>query len=351
MYRSVFTSDSRTDRDVSKCADLRASERAGRLIRRVAVLSLLAVVVAAPAGAETTGPGAAPAKRDWDLMLFGFGWLSSVKADLAAGDATVELDESIVDLIPQLTWAVAGGVDARYRDFVFGFDALGQQIQMTKRAPARTVALDLLGGAFGGLTATRGASSASVRSTEVMAEAIAGWRAASVPVSRWFEVPSDDPRRIWLDLFGGARYWYWRTELRLSIPPLTVSAASPPAFPPGLRGALGERLLEQIDVPASVVLGGSNAVLEDVVSWTDGLIGVRIGGDLTRTVSVTCRTDVGGFGFGDSSAFSWQVMTGVQWRFLEHWVAALDWRVIGFQRENVDDALLYGAQLGVGYRF
>ena len=60
---------------------------------------------------------------------------------------------------------------------------------------------------------------------------------------------------------------------------------------------------------------------------------------------------VGGFGFGDSSKFSWQVMPGVQWRFSDHWVAAFNWRAMGFSRADVDNVVFYGALLGIGYRF
>lgn len=308
-----------------------------------------------PGNAHATGSASAAdpdAKRAWDLMVFGYGWLSSFKADLSAGPTTVELDESIVDLVPLLTWSVAGGFEARYGRAFLGVLALGQQIQDTQRAPARSFSLEPLGGAFAGLTATRAASSASVRSTEVMAEAVAGWRALSAPVSALFSsAPQDDPRRLWLDVLGGARYWYWRTEVRLSIAPVQVQAANPPPLPSGLRGQILDRILDRLDLPQSIQVGGSNAVFETVSSWTDALIGFRVGGDLTRDVSLTFRADVGGFGFGDSSDITWQVMPGVQWRFTEHWVAAFNWRAIGFDREKVADAVFYGALLGIGYRF
>lgn len=322
----------------------------GRILRTLAMG--LTLLVAAPA-VRAEAPGtAAPAERDWDLAIFGYGWLSSLKADLSVGPITATLDESIIDLVPMLTWAIAGGVEARYQRLLFGLDALGQQVQTTERAPAQTFSLDALGGPFGGLTASRAPSSASIRSTEIMAEATAGWRALWMPVSSVFSsVPADDPRRLWLDLLGGARYWYWRTEVRLSIPPLAIHATSPPALPPGLRGAIAERILSRLDLPRSIQVGGSNGVFEDVASWTDAIVGVRVGGDILRNVSLQLRADIGGFGFGDSSKFTWQVMPGVQWRFAENWIAALHWRAIGFSHGNVDHAVLYGALLGIGYRF
>jgi hypothetical protein len=294
----------------------------------------------------------APAEREWDATIFGYGWLSSLKADLSAGRVTAELDESIVDLVPQLTWVVAGGAQVRYQQLLLDFDALGQQLQITERAPARSFDLDPLGTGFGGLTASRAASSASIRTTEVMAEATAGWRALSLPVSQVFSTSrADDPRRLWLDLLGGARYWYWRTEVRLSVPPVTIDATNPPSLPPGLRGRIAERILSRLDLPRSIQVGGSNGVFETVASWTDALIGFRVGGDVTDTIALQLRTDIGGFGFGDSSRFSWQVMPSVQWRFTDNWVLALNWRAIGFDRAKVDNAVFYGALIGIGYRF
>ena len=301
--------------------------------------------------AEPSDASPAP-EREWEATVFGYGWLSSLRATLSAGPVTADLDESIVDLIPLLTWAVAGGVEARYERLLIGIDALGQQVQTTERAPARTFQLDSLGAAFGGLTGTRAASSASIRATEVMGEATAGYRALSLPVSTLFpSVAATDPRRIRLDLLGGARYWYWRTEVRLSISPVVLSATNPPPMPSGLRGRIAERILSRLDLPQSIQVGGSNAVIEDVASWTDAIVGLRLGGDVTESLSLQLRGDIGGFGFGDSSKFTWQVMPGVQWRFADHWLLALNWRAIGFSHANVDEAILYGALLGVGYRF
>ncbi len=322
-----------------------------RTLTSISLAATLAIaVLVAPATARAADPQ--PAESEWEAMVFGYGWLSSLKGSLSAGSVTAELDESIVDLVPLLTWVLAGGIDVRYQRLVFGLDALGQQLQTTESAPGRTFQLDPLGGAFGGLTATRAASSASIRTTEVMAEAMLGYRVLSLPVSKLFSsVASDDPRRIRLDLFGGARYWYWRTKVRLSIAPVVINATNPPPLPPGLRGRIAQRILRRLDLPSSIQVGGSNAVFEDATSWTDGIVGFRLGGDITERVSLQLRTDIGGFGWGDSSSFTWQVMPGVQWRFADNWIAAFNWRAIGFSHANVDNVVFYGALLGIGYRF
>lgn len=326
--------------------------------RSILVATSLALLVAfgAPAPSRAQGtpgapPSAAPPVPEFDAMVFGYGWLSSFSADLSAGPVTAELDESIVDLVPLLTWTVAGGFEARYQRAFFGAMALGQQIQTTERASAKSIQLDPLGTGFGGVTATRAASSASIRATEVMAEGVAGYRVFWAPASEYFDTAPDDPRRIWFDVLGGARYWYWRNEVRLSIAPVVVQATNPPALPAGLRGRIAERILSRLDLPRSIQVGGSNAIFETVSSWTDAIVGFRVGGDVTKDISVQLRTDIGGFGFGDSSSFTWQVMPGVQWRFAEHWVAAANWRAIGFSRDKVDEAIFYGALLGIGYRF
>jgi len=320
-------------------------------VRRFLVIPALALAIALLPASPVRADGP-PDEPTWDASVFGSLWLSSLKATFDAGPVTASVNYGIDQLLPLLTWGVAGGVDGRYERAVFLLDALGIQLQDTLNAPARTVSLDPLGGPFGGLVATRAASSASLRVTEVMAEAAGGWRALSLPVSSLFtSVPADDPRRIRLDLLGGARYWYWRTEVRLSVPPVDLRLAHPPAGPGGLRGRIFDRVLNHLDLPKSIAVGGSNGVFQDVSSWTDAVIGFRLSGDVTRSVSLFLRSDIGGFGFGDSSSFTWQVLTGVEWRFAEHWNVAATWRAIGFDHRNVDNAILYGALLGVGYRF
>lgn len=183
-----------------------------------------------------------------------------------------------------------------------------------------------------------------------MGEGALGYRALSLPISHLFSsVPDDDSRRFRLDLLGGARYWYFRNTVRLSIPPASITVGgvpAPPALFPRIRDRFG-----RTRIPQTFLIGGSNDVLTSVSSWTDAIIGFRVGMDVSKTVSLAFRSDIGGFGFGDSSSFSWQVLPSVEWRFADNWSFDGAYRVIGVDKGIVSNGILYGFALGIGYRF
>ena len=94
------------------------------------------------------------------------------------------------------------------------------------------------------------------------------------------------PRRtspdFFLDLFGGARYHYYKQEITAD-----VDVATP----------MG-RASEKAD------LGGSK-------DWVEPLIGARIAGKLTDRVMAAVRADAGGFGVGSGSDLTWSVLAGL----------------------------------------
>ena len=110
-------------------------------------------------------------------------------------------------------------------------------------------------------------------------------------------------------------------------------------------------LLGHLKLPGLIALSGINTAIETTTSWVDALIGFRASVDVLRSVALTFRGDVGGFAIGNSSNFTWQAMPGVEWRFAEHWYALLAYQAIGFDKGRASDTILYGLNLGVGYRF
>ena len=305
-------------------------------------------VSAAPATPAVTDPTST--EPDWDVKLIGYGWLASIYADVSAGPVDTTLDVRIGDLIRKITWVVMAGFEVRYQEVLFQMDGLGMQAHDSVGGSQHTETFTPLGGVLGGGVAVVGPADVSLRSTTVMGEGALGYRALSLPLSRLFSsVPDDDSRRFRLDLLGGARYWYFRTEVRLSIPPARITVggiSAPPALFPRIREKFG-----RTRVPRSLFIGGSNDVFTTVTSWTDAIVGFRVGMDVSKTVSLAFRSDVGGFGFGDSSKISWQVLPSIEWRFADNWSFDGAYRVIGVDRNNVSNGLLYGFVLGIGYRF
>jgi len=317
--------------------------------RKRPALGTLLLAIATLAGSRVHAEP--PPEPDWAAQVVGYGWLASIHADLEAGPVKATLDIPIGDVLRSLTWVGSAALEARYHAVLFQMDGLAQQLHDNVGGPGRSVSFAPLGGVFGGGTATVGPAAVSFRSTSVMGEAALGYRALSVPLSAWFSsIPADDPRRFRLDLLGGARYWYFRNTARLSIPPATLSVGGV-AVPPGTVTAIAAQKLGDIRLPGRLLIRGSSDVFTTTTSWIDSIIGFRVGADVTDTVSLAFRADIGGFGFGDSSRFSWQVMPSVQWRFAEHWSFDGAYRAIGIDRRIVSDGVLYGFVLGIGYRF
>jgi hypothetical protein len=109
--------------------------------------------------------------------------------------------------------------------------------------------------------------------------------------------------------------------------------------------------LGRVTLPGLFLRDGVNQSIETTTSWVDAVIGFRASVDLTRTVSFSLRGDVGGFGIGNSSQFTWQALPHFQWRFAEHWAFGLGYRAIGIKKGRADDTIEYGVITGLGYIF
>jgi len=292
-----------------------------------------------------------PPEPDWAAEVFGYGWLASIRADLDAGPVETTLDVGISDILERLTWVASAGFEVRHQAILFQMDGMGIQVQDSVGGPGRTATFAPLGGAFGGTQVMVGPAAVRIRSTLVVGEAALGYRALSVPLSEWFgSLPADDPRRFRLDLLGGARYWYARTKARLSIPPATLRIGGTP-IPPGTVGSIVSQKFGDTRIPGGLLIRGSQDVFTTTTSWIDSIIGFRVGVDVSDSVSLALRADIGGFGFGDSSDFSWQVVPSVDWRVTDHWSLDLAYRALGVDKGHVSNAVLYGFVLGIGYRF
>lgn len=89
------------------------------------------------------------------------------------------------------------------------------------------------------------------------------------------------------------------------------------------------------------------------LTWTDFIVGVRGGVDLTEKWELTGFADIGGFDGGDDT--SWQLYGGANYRFTDHWVGTLGYRYVSIEKSVTSRAALdidmQGPVLGVTYRF
>jgi hypothetical protein len=104
------------------------------------------------------------------------------------------------------------------------------------------------------------------------------------------------------------------------------------------------------------VLGLLSAEREN--KWTDLVVGARTGVQVTDTLGVFARGDIGGFGIGDSSRFSSNVTVGFEYRCCECASLGGGYRWLKIDRENglgrdrfVLDATLAGPFVDFALRF
>ena len=87
-------------------------------------------------------------------------------------------------------------------------------------------------------------------------------------------------------------------------------------------------------------------------SWTDPIVGTRLGVQLTDRLSLQALGDVGGFGAG--SDLTWQAFAGIGYRFHPRWTFTAGYRALAVDFERGDfelDVIMHGPVLGLGFRF
>jgi len=93
--------------------------------------------------------------------------------------------------------------------------------------------------------------------------------------------------------------------------------------------------------------------------WLDLFVGVRLIALLSENIIATVRTDVGGFDFGFSSKFTWNIIANFGWDTGWHgFTPYIGWRTlyVDYQDGSGSDLFRYnvwmnGVQAGLGFRF
>jgi hypothetical protein len=312
-------------------------------IRKILPLVMLATVaLCVPQTAAADSPSGEP---DWEARIFVYGWFPAIYSHPSIGPYTTNINVTTDELFGgHFRWGGAGGVEDRYKDFLLIVDGMAAQFAAGVDRPIRNFPVNP-GGVSG--TVSTGPSEGSLRSTSMMIEGALGWRALSMLLSPG--IP-EDTRRFRLDLLVGPRLWYFRNKVLITVPParVTVGGASVPLTSVMLPR---EVALGRVTLPGLFIRDGVNQSIETTTSWVDATIGFRASVDVTKTVSLGFRGDVGGFGIGNSSEFTWQALPRVEWRFAQHWAVSVGYRAIGIKKGRADDTIEYGALIGVGYTF
>jgi hypothetical protein len=186
--------------------------------------------------------------------------------------------------------------------------------------------------------------------TQSAVRASFGYRALDLPLARLLgHEAKDDPRRLRADLYAGGRSWYVKSEIQVEYPPISVPGLT---IEPSLV-AYPRLQLPDVTIPG-VTFGGAAIHESESTWWVDPLVGLRLSADLTRRLGVVLNGNVGGFGVGSASHWSWEGIALLTWRLGEQWSAAAGYRGLGVDRRAGElqiDAIMHGPVLGLVYRF
>ena len=341
------------------------------------------------------------APDDWAFSLGIYGWLTDITGTLTARSTTVDVDPQIWnDVVRNLDGALMGALEVSYRGRWLGnLDVVGAKLSPhIEHGPASvsfgprtfTRALDPVNLSFpvdtpyGPLEVpvrvdpgvlrvdvprvetSIGPFDIDVKSVMVISRALLGYRVLDTPALELLgHEDSDDPRRLRVDLFGGIRYWYLKTEVDVESPPIRVpefrvtSSVSGGSARVGRGGIPPQTVaLPTVRLPdvefGGTPFGGTDLHQEASSWWIDPVVGLRLGADLSDRVGLVVAGNVGGFDIGSASKFTWEALVWLDWRFGETTSLALGYRALGLDHRKGKaqaDITLHGPLLGLVFRF
>ena len=341
---------------------------------RGSVRLLVAALACACIGAagETRAADGTDAPR-WEWSFTPYLWAQSLKGDVTVGGIQADVDVPFRDIFKMLNFGLMGALEARRGRFFVLFDGMGALLSDELSAgPVRvgfgpaTFQQTRPVGPRGGGSATVtvqiprvetlvGPAKVDVDQTMVIAALAAGYSVVSRPMADLLGGErADDPRRLVVDLYGGARMWYLKTELDLFIPPVTIPGFTI-ATSLALRGPFRGRTIDLggIQVPG-LTTAGIDEDFDATAIWVDPLVGVRVRADLTDRFGVALLGNVGGFGIGSASDLTWEALAAVGWRLNERWTLRAGYRALGVERGSGSkeaNLVFHGPIVGATRRF
>ncbi|MEX2206078.1 MAG: hypothetical protein WEF50_07625 [Myxococcota bacterium] len=236
-------------------------------------------------------PGAAGAgvreKPKYELGLYVWGASVAGDVDTLEGDASAHI--SFSDLWDNLNVALMGRARANFDEFSLVFD--GEYFDLQSDREQRTVRL----GPEGNIEVP---ASAQVKMHMNILELNGGYEIFNVKGP--FSAGPSDERGTVGELYLGARY--------VALQPQII-----------------------------VKFGGARRDIGEWNSWVDGVVGARVGIDLSRTVVLGIQGDVGGFNIGNSDKFAWSQITSLSWDCTDSMTLALGYKFLDIKREPSSD--------------
>jgi len=115
------------------------------------------------------------------------------------------------------------------------------------------------------------------------------------------------------------------------------------AGPNDERGTVGELYVGaryiSLKPTVDVQFGPVSAKIGEWESWVDGVVGARLGIDLSKTVVLGIQGDVGGFNIGQSDKFAWSQITSLSWNCSDSKTLALGYKFLDIKRGIGDSTI------------
>ena len=234
-----------------------------------------------------------PFSGDWSKSFSLYGWVPGIKGDQTLPDGDPLIDLSSSDVLDALDGAFFGAAEFRNGRFGIIFDLAYADLGQD-------------GVARGTIIPGQDPANASADTTLWLGTAALAYRA--------FE---EDGK--WVDFYTGLRYYDVSADFKFEIPSI------------GFKSSLSEDS-----------------------SWTDAIIGLRGHAPIGGNYSITGLVDAGGFGIGDSSDLSWEVLVTLDYTFSENVIGRLGYRYMSIDKDGdrLDlDIELGGPLIGVTWTF
>ena len=268
----------------------------------------------------------APPAKDWEARITPYGWLTRIDGSVDIGERSGDVSAGIDDVLSHFGGGGMLNAGFRWRRLL----VLGDVVfaRLTDDLTSATVQVGPPA-----LPVEVGPLKTDVTFWEVTGALSLGYRVLDLPFPGRDVGDANDPRRLFVDAYAGARFWYFDQKYELSIPPTTVGGTPVPT-------------------------GGRSQTVKDSQWWVDPQIGVVLAARPWKRWSFAIGGSVGGFGVGSSSKFSWTGVVEGSWHFAERWSLVAAYKGLGFNRDfsskTIDgkiDIAMHGPVLGVSYRF
>lgn len=254
--------------------------------------------------------GAASTAKEWTVFVSVYLWLSGLNGDIGIGNTRTDIDASFGDIWENFDVGAQLHMEFWWKRWLFYIDPSyvklsNNRSQTTESGPAR----------------------AKSKVKQFIFEFAGGYRVAEIPLS---SSPKSHNGDIWpelnIDIYGGGRIYSIDSKVKLKL-----------------------------DTPDGPV---KDTLTRDK-SWFDFIVGTRLLFNLTESLILSAKTDIGGFGLGFSSDISWNFVANVGYElpwmgitpYIGYRVLYVDYRDGTGTNRFIYDVWQTGPQIGLGFQF